>query len=245
MQTGEIGKHELNKFFTFVVRSICNRNENILQAKMKGILKTGIIGMSILLMACNNQSEEKTNNSTTTEQDSKGKVAVTKHGEKFVSAFASKLNSEGVDLTEAGKMGEARDKLKEALVFEPRNATVLNNLGLVELQCENYNEAIEYFNKSLAETDSSYLNSAVNMGLTFYYMKKYDECVKISEYVVGKTKDTVLNAGAHLNLTLSFSDQGKCKKAKQEYELTYALLRGNAAASNQMERLKQKVAACK
>ena len=83
-------------------------------------------------------------------------------------ACAENLFEAGVGLFSEDKEPEAKELLELALLFDPKNADILEALGALEGRLENYNRAIDLMNK-LEEVDPSSVMACTNRSL--YYMK--------------------------------------------------------------------------
>lgn len=67
----------------------------------------------------------------------------------LVEAEVARLVSEGEALFEEGRLDEAEWAFLSALYVDPNNATALNDLGVLNLQLDRANEAVEYFSRAL------------------------------------------------------------------------------------------------
>lgn len=134
---------------------------------------------------------------------------------EFLTIEAADLNTIGVNLGRQGDYQEAKSNFLEALIIEPKNPTLLSNIGLVEMLLKNMPEAIEYFQRALLISDSTYLNAAANLGLTYYKNFEYHKAIEISEYLISKTDDRILLASAYITLTLVYIDIGRCHLADE------------------------------
>ncbi|MDX1470404.1 MAG: hypothetical protein R3213_02815 [Flavobacteriaceae bacterium] len=110
------------------------------------------------------------------------------------------LNSKGIDLGLEENYQEAEIVLKEALLEEPNNPTILNNIGLTYFYRGIYNTAIKYFNLSLKFSDSTSIMAATNLGLTYYHQMDYARALEIMNYSLSKQNgDNVEKLTVRLN----------------------------------------------
>ncbi|TQI71249.1 Flp pilus assembly protein TadD [Gramella sp. Hel_I_59] len=111
-----------------------------------------------------------------------------------------KLNSKGVDLGIKKKYQEAEKVLKKALLEEPKNPIILNNIGLTYYNRGIYNTAIKYFNQSLMFSDSTSIMAATNLGLTYYDQMDYARALEIMNFSLSKQNgDNVEKLTVRLN----------------------------------------------
>ena len=110
------------------------------------------------------------------------------------------LNRKGIDLGLSENYKEAESILKKALIEEPGNPNILNNIGLTYYHRGIYNTAINYFNQSLKFSDSTSVMAAINLGLTYYHQMDYARALEIMDYSLSKQDcDNVEKLSIRLN----------------------------------------------
>ena len=146
-----------------------------------------------------NNSNEKIDNI-----NNKENINIYFDNEKFETKKSEKFNSEGVELAKKNEFNKAEIKFLKALKIEPNNPTILNNLGNIKKFKNEYEESINYYEKSLIVSDSLYFNSALNLGIVFYKIKNYNKSLKLLEYVISKSTDLKLIEIAYYNIVLIY-----------------------------------------
>ncbi|WP_430965276.1 tetratricopeptide repeat protein [Spongiimicrobium sp. 2-473A-2-J] len=138
-------------------------------------------------------------------------------GDNFENQDARKLNNDGIALAKEKEFEKAKGKFLKGLEFEPENPTLLNNIGNTEHRLRNYHKAIYYFEKSLETSDSTYLNSSLNLGLLYWKDYEFEKSVNVLEFTLSNSKDRFEKAFAHLQLAKTYLDMNKCKKSELSY----------------------------
>ena len=162
-------------------------------------------------------------------------------GQKFEKQEALELNNLGVKKAKEGDHYSAKDKFFKALELEPNNPTILSNIGLYYQNQEMNKKAIEYHQKALLVSDSTYLISGVNLGHVYYQVGQYSKAIDILDFVIKEGKEKRLLITAHINRGFNYVRNGECIKAKSD--LNYAKI--NKPEDDKMifqiNRLEQKI----
>ena len=66
---------------------------------------------------------------------------------------------------------KAKEFLEKAIEIQPKNVSILNNLGTAYKELGKSEEAINFYQKVL-EIDSNHTNANYNLGLEFYKLKQ-------------------------------------------------------------------------
>lgn len=176
--------------------------------------------------------------------NNKGNVDVYNSGEKFETKESNKFNTEGIELAKKNEFNKAEIKFLKALKLEPNNPTILNNLGNIKKSKYEYDESINYYEKSLIVSDSLYFNSALNLGIVSYKIKNYNKSLKLLEYVTSESTDLKLIKIAYYNLALVYIAMNECDKAKTELKKMKKLFENNIQFIEQYEYLETRIKNC-
>lgn len=197
---------------------------------------------AFLLLSCgsNQTKKERVDDKNTVFEDKNGRVNTVNSGEYFENEEADKWNTTGVYAIEDGDYDIARESFLKGLKIEPQNVTLNNNLGLVEMDTKNFDEAERYFQKAI-ELDSTYFKSYTNYSLLLYKMEEYERGVDMANYVIQNCEDDRRLLGAYLNATFSLIQLGECDQAHEYYEEIEKLSEGTDVYDDQKRRLKQRM----
>jgi Flp pilus assembly protein TadD len=129
------------------------------------------------------------------------------------------LNDSGIALTEANRPNEAIPLFQEALIMEPENPLLWNNLGIAQQRTGDYEEALFSFNRA-AGIDECMVDPWVSMGLIYYELEQFElaeECYRsalIREANAPKTWN---------NLGVLYFAQGCLEEARHCFEEAVSL----------------------
>ncbi|MDR2784497.1 MAG: tetratricopeptide repeat protein [Treponema sp.] len=129
------------------------------------------------------------------------------------------LNDSGIALTEANRPNEAIPLFQEALIMEPENPLLWNNLGIAQQRTGDYEEALFSFNRA-AGIDECLVDPWVSMGLIYYELEQFDlseECYHAA---------LIREAGAPKtwnNLGVLYFTQGCLEEARHCFEEAISL----------------------
>lgn len=137
--------------------------------------------------------------------------------EHFESKKAEFLTNEGVQYVMMGEFLKAEEKFREALIYEPNNPTILNNLGSFEDYMGYKNKAILLYTESFISSDSSYYNAAYNLGRMYCKLGEYQESEKILKYVLDNFKEPEFQSASSHLLANVYVELKDCEKAKIYY----------------------------
>ena len=138
----------------------------------------------------------------------KGRVLIKKFPDQAIFYNITSLAYNAIN-----KSIEAKEILSEILKKEPKNISVLNNLGLVSANCGD-EEAEEYFNKAL-ELKPDFLDSLVNLGNLKINQNKPEEA---KEYFIKAIKLDSQLIPARISLAGYYEQSGNFTEAKKIYE---------------------------
>ena len=169
-------------------------------------MRINVLSIFILLfVSCADNSSDKKN-------------SLSIYGQTFENMEAQKLNDKAVYQLNRGNFNASERILFKALSLEPNNATILGNLGLNYDLKEDYNKAIEYYEKSLVVSDSTYLITGANLGLLYYQTKEYSKGIAILNYVIEKSTESDLIFASIINRGYNYLAMGNCKNARSDLE---------------------------
>jgi type IV pilus biogenesis/stability protein PilW len=115
-----------------------------------------------------------------------------------------------------GRFQLASVELHKALQREPGNANVLSNLGVVHLQFQEYDKAINYFQQAVA-ADPRLTEAYVNMGIAQMNSRKYKDAVESFRQALADPLFTDPER-AYYNLGLAFYRLGNYDAAIKAFQ---------------------------
>ena len=125
---------------------------------------------------------------------------------------------------------KAKEFLEKAIEIQPKNTTILNNLGTAHKELGKPKEAINFYQKVL-EIDSNHPNANFNLGIVFY---KFKELKKAKNYLEKTVKIQPNYALAHFNLGNLQKEFKEFKKAKLSYSKAIELRPNFISAHNNL-----------
>lgn len=165
-------------------------------------------------------------------------------GQKFENPKASELNAKAIREVKSGNPDSAKDLFYEALDLEPKNPTILSNIGLYYQNLGLNQKAIEFHNKSLKASDSTYLISGVNLGNAFYQIGEYSKGIRILDFVIENTSKNELLLAAYVNRGFNHLGQGKCNEAASDLMTAKSMSSHQKDMDFQIDRLEKKLKDC-
>lgn len=133
---------------------------------------------------------------------------------KILNSQAADFSNEGIELAQRGNLVKAKVLFKKALALEPNSPVILNNLEEVEFENKNFEQAIEYYNKSIEISDSTYLYAAQNLGITYGVIGEKDLSEKLLKFVIKDSKIDFIKGASYYSLTKMYLDYGDIENAK-------------------------------
>ena len=135
---------------------------------------------------------------------------------------------------EGGRFSEAAEILKQALVYDPNNAEIYNNLAFTYGHAERYPEAIEASQQAitlLGQTGGAYKqglqnrnevlsNAYKNLGNAYNGLKNYSEA---ADALKKAAEIEPTNAAAHFNLGLALYNGKRYSEAIEAYKAVVKL----------------------
>lgn len=122
---------------------------------------------------------------------------------------AIELNNRGAKSFLEGKLNDAEKSFKDAFQLDPKNSSLLNNLGLLYHQKKEFEKALIYFKKAIKiEDKASYL---INEGNTLAMMGKVEDAKQKYLYTTQKHPDST---GAWISLARLAIHQKELDQAK-------------------------------
>ena len=122
---------------------------------------------------------------------------------------------------EKGKIFMAEKKYDTAILTyqdvlkgDPKNAAVLNMLGIAYLNLSKYDQARRYFERS-AKADKTYASAVNNLGMVWYHQKNFKRAIR--EYLKATIIDPTM-AGTHANLGFAYYNTNKMVEAATEFQ---------------------------
>ena len=165
-------------------------------------------------------------------------------GQNFYTIEAKDINDRAVKEAKNRNHDLAEDLFFKALEIEPKNPTILSNIGLnYEIQ-ENARKAIEYYEKSLVISDSTYLISAANLGRLYYQNGRYSNGIKILDFVIKNCRENKLLTIAHINRSFNQLGSGNCENAQSDLNFVKHSISKSDEINIQIERLEERIKNC-
>ena len=103
---------------------------------------------------------------------------------------------------------------QDVLKGDPKNAVILNMIGIAYLDLSNYGQAKKYFQRS-AKADKNYSSAVNNLGMVYYHQKNFRRAIR--EYQRAAVIDPTL-AGTHANLGFAYYNTKKLLEAATEFQ---------------------------
>lgn len=164
--------------------------------------------------------------------------------ESFNNVEALRLNNMGIQFLKEYQYKKAEKNLIAAYRLEPKNPTILTNLGNIYREIGTGKMALEYFNEALIISDSTYFNAAYNMGVVYFSMKEYEKSKEILEYIILQTKDENEITFAEYEIVRVYLNQNKCSKARKLYNRIKSDLDKFPEFKEDREKLEQQINNC-
>ena len=112
------------------------------------------------------------------------------------------------------KYDTAIQTYQDVLKTDPKNAVVLNMVGIAYLNLSKFDQARKYFERS-AKVDKKYSSAVNNLGMVFYHQKNFKRAIR--EYLRATTIDPTL-AATHANLGFAYYNSNKMVEAATEFQ---------------------------
>lgn len=143
----------------------------------------------------------------------------------FKMGSEEELNEKAIKLIINGNYEDGEIKLLKALSINPNSSIVLNNLGNLKRQLKEFPKAIEYFNKAIILSDSTYYPSIINLGKIYGHLGEDVKAEKLYNHIIEKSNIEFLIGLSHYGLAKMYLDYGWFEKAnlsisKSEYFLS-------------------------
>jgi tetratricopeptide (TPR) repeat protein len=177
--------------------------------------------LSLTIFSCD--KNHKTNNSNDVrtieifQSEGESDIDILLGNESFDNNEALRLNNIGIQFIKKNQFKKAEKNFLAAYEIEPKNPTILTNLGNIYREIGTEKMALEYYNEAFLISDSTYFNAAYNMGISYCSTKEYEKSNEILEYIIGKTKDENEITFSKFIIIRVFLNQNKCENAKKLY----------------------------
>lgn len=129
------------------------------------------------------------------------------------SASADELEQRGDELRAEKNYLDALDYYRDALSKDPRNARVLNKIGIVELSLQNFGPAKKSFEASI-KRDPRFADAYNNLGVVFYAERKYGKAISRYDKALKLKQDS---AAFYSNLGAAYFSKRDFDKAIAAY----------------------------
>ena len=200
------------------------------------------------LLSCKNpdKTHEKSNEKSITVMTPVGvkKPQMFVGKEKFESKKASNLTNEGIQYVKKGEFLKAEEKFREALIYEPNNPTILNNLGNFEDYMGYKNKAISFYKQAFISSDSSYYNAIYNLGRIYCKLGEYQESERILNYILDNFDEPEHQSGSSHLLATVYVQLKDCEKAKIYYLMSKKMFDSVPELKTLSQELAEEIMAC-
>ena len=136
----------------------------------------------------------------------------------------------GTQLEKEGRLQEATDEFKLALLAKPDYAPSFNNWGIVLDKQGRLEEAMQRFKQAI-DRNSGYADPHYNLGASLEKMGRYDEARQEYQTAI-RLKPAY--ADAHYNLGVAWGRQGNLDEAAREFKSAIKLKRDSPDAYNNL-----------
>ncbi|SNR60730.1 hypothetical protein SAMN06265371_106214 [Lutibacter agarilyticus] len=183
-----------------------------------------ILIISILLISCSKQRKfVKISDNPFIEYTKEGhNVSI------YISDFSlgkgNELALEAMKFARKNKFDKAREKLTQAIIEEPNNPILYNNLGNVEYHDYKFNKAIECYEKSLIISDSLYISAGINLGKAYSLIGEKEKSELIFNQIIIKSDIEFLRGICYYELTRKHLDYGEIEEAKLSFSNAKSIL---------------------
>ena len=125
---------------------------------------------------------------------------------------------------------KSKEFLEKAIKIQPKNTTILNNLGTAYKELGDTEKAMTFYQKVLG-INSNHTNANYNLGLIFYELK---ELKRAKEYLEKTVKIQPNYAFAHYSLGNLQKELNELKQAKESYLKAIKIRPSFASAQNNL-----------
>src|SRR5690554_3487903 len=164
-----------------------------------------------------NKSKEESNVEIIVGEE-KSELGIVMGNDSFKNDEAKSLNNLGINYIREKQYKKAEEYFLAAFRLEPKNPTILNNLGNIYREIGTDKMALEYYTKSFIASDSTYFNAAYNMGIAYCNLEEYEKSLEVLEYIIAVSKDKNEKLFAEYVIIRVYLSQNQCSKAKQLYD---------------------------
>lgn len=143
------------------------------------------------------------------------------------------LNGVGLIYQKEGKIEEAIDSFRKAVLIRPKYANAYNNLGNLFVEIEKNDEAVELFKKAI-EVNPKYLEAYNNLGNVYSDMGRKDEAIVLYKKVIELNAEDL---DAYYNLGNTYIDMGKTGEAILSFKRAIEINPRDVSALNNLGNL--------
>ena len=136
----------------------------------------------------------------------------------------SEFCEKGVSLILEGDIRGGEEELLKALSVNPNSSITLNNLGNLKYMSKEFPAAIDYFNKSIILSDSTYYPSILNLGKLYGLIGEDEKAEELFNYIIENSEIDFLIGFSQFRLTRMYLDYGWIDKAKLSFSKSKDLL---------------------
>ncbi len=132
----------------------------------------------------------------------------------LASATPQELEQRGDELRGKKSYLDALDYYGVALKKQPNSSSLLNKIGITQLQLQRFHEASKSFQRAL-KNDREYADAYNNLGVIYYLEKKHGKAIKQYEKAIKLRQDA---ASYYSNLGAAYFSKKELEKAVAAYQ---------------------------
>ena len=160
--------------------------------------------------------------------------------DKFTDTI-KKLNTIALDLAIEHNYTESRKYFLKALEISPNDVVLLNNIGTLEKNDDQFIEAIKYYKESFRKSDSLYYVAALNLAQTYSIIGTNREAERTFDKVIKMTNIDFFNGITYYYLADHFLKYGNIDKGKNALSKARSFLEKYEGFNRELNELSEKL----
>ncbi len=147
----------------------------------------------------------------------------------------------GVTLILNGDFKGGETEFLKASSINPNSIITLNNLGNLKYKFREFPDAINYFNKSITLSDSTYFPSVLNLGRLYGHIGEDKKAEQLYNYIIEKSEVDFLIGISHFGLARMYLDYGWVEKAELSFSKSKTIMKPYNDFDSDIDSLKKKI----
>ena len=160
--------------------------------------------------------------------------------DKFTDTI-KKLNTIAMDLAIEHNYTESRKYFLKTLEISPNDVVLLNNIGNLEKNDEQFIKAIKYYKESFRKSDSLYYVAALNLGQTYSIIGTNTEAERTFDKVIEITDIHFINGVTYYYLADHFLKYGNINKGKNALSKASSFLEKYKGFERELNEISEKL----